>query len=97
MGHARRSDCNCVRGLVEADEHRRRYEAHEGTDFHALCLWLIWGSALPHQPHIHMIASEGGLSQDGTRWAACKPRFFLDMRVMMRLYRCQYRGLPLDG
>nr|WP_246429387.1 hypothetical protein [Sagittula marina] len=35
------------------------------------------------------------MSQDGTRWAPCKPRFFLDVRVMLRLRRCQHRGLPL--
>jgi hypothetical protein len=52
-----------------------------------------WGSALTHHPHIHMIVPGGGLSPDGTRWTACKPGFFLHVRVLSRLFR----RLFLDG
>ena len=46
-----------------------------------------WGSAMTHHPHIHMIVPGGGLSLDGTRWIGCKPRFFLPVRVLSRLFR----------
>ncbi|WP_111406402.1 IS91 family transposase, partial [Meridianimarinicoccus zhengii] len=46
-----------------------------------------WGSALTHHPHIHMIVPGGGLSPDGTRWIACRPGFFLHVRVLSRLFR----------
>ena len=46
-----------------------------------------WGSALTHHPHIHMIVPGGGLSPEGTRWVACKPGFFLHVRVLSRLFR----------
>ena len=46
-----------------------------------------WGSALTHHPHIHMIVPGGGLSPDGTKWMACKPGFFLHVRVLARLFR----------
>jgi hypothetical protein len=46
-----------------------------------------WGSALTHHPHIHCIVPGGGLSQDGQRWVACKPGFFLPVRVLSRLFR----------
>ena len=46
-----------------------------------------WGSALTHHPHIHMIVPGGGLSSDGTEWIACKPGFFLHVRVLSRLFR----------
>jgi hypothetical protein len=46
-----------------------------------------WGSALTHHPHVHMIVPGGGLSTDGTRWVACKPGFFLHVRVLSRLFR----------
>jgi hypothetical protein len=46
-----------------------------------------WGSALTHHPHIHMIVPGGGLSPDGTRWVACRPGFFLHVRVLARLFR----------
>ncbi len=44
-------------------------------------------SALTLHPHIHMIVPGGGLSPDGTRWVACKPGFFLNVRVLSRLFR----------
>lgn len=46
-----------------------------------------WGSALTLHPHIHMIVPGGGLSLDGNRWVACKPGFFLHVRVLSRLFR----------
>lgn len=46
-----------------------------------------WGSALTHHPHIHMIVPGGGLSPEGTRWIACRPGFFLHVRVLSRLFR----------
>jgi hypothetical protein len=46
-----------------------------------------WGSALTHHPHIHMIVPGGGLSPDGTRWIACRPGFFLPVRVLSRMFR----------
>jgi hypothetical protein len=52
-----------------------------------------WGSAMTHHPHVHVIAPGGGLSPDGARWIACKPDFFLPVRVLSRLFR----RLFLDG
>jgi hypothetical protein len=34
-----------------------------------------------------MIVPGGGLSDDGTRWIACRPEFFLPVRVLSRLFR----------
>lgn len=46
-----------------------------------------WGSAMTHHPHLHIIAPGGGLSPDGSRWSACRPGFFLPVRVLSRLFR----------
>ncbi len=46
-----------------------------------------WGSALTHHPHVHVIVPGGGLSPDGARWIACRPGFFLPVRVLSRLFR----------
>ena len=46
-----------------------------------------WGSAMPHHPHLHIIVPGGGISLDGERWVACRPRFFLPVRVLSRLFR----------
>jgi Putative transposase len=49
-----------------------------------------WGSALTHHPHVHGIVPGGGLSPDGTRWVACRPGFFLSVRVLSRLFRRRF-------
>ncbi len=46
-----------------------------------------WGSAMTHHPHLHCLVPGGGLSADGERWIACKPGFFLPVRVLSRLFR----------
>src|SRR5215469_13992379 len=40
-----------------------------------------------HHPHLHCVVAGGGLSRDGTRWIACRPNFFLPVRVLARLFR----------
>jgi Putative transposase len=52
-----------------------------------------WGSALTHHPHVHIIVPGGGFSLDGQHWIACRPGFFLSVRVLSRLFR----RLFLDG
>ena len=34
-----------------------------------------------------MIVPGGGISLDGSRWVSCRPRFFLPVRVLSRLFR----------
>ena len=46
-----------------------------------------WGLAMTHHPHVHMIVPGGGISLDGERWVACRPGFFLPVRVLSRLFR----------
>src|SRR5262249_7507651 len=45
-----------------------------------------------HHPHVHMIVPGGGISFDGTRWVSCRPRFFLPVRVLSRLFRRLFLG-----
>ena len=60
---------------------------HLGARVGAISVLHTWGSAMTHHPHIHMIAPGGGLSLDGLRWIACRPGFFLSVRVLSRLFR----------
>jgi hypothetical protein len=39
---------------------------------------------------VHGIVPGGGLSLDGERWIACKPGFFLPVRVLSRLFRRRF-------
>jgi hypothetical protein len=56
-----------------------------------------WGSAMTHHPHVHMIVPGGGLSTDGERWIACRPGFFLPVRVLSRLFRRLVLDLLLEA
>jgi len=60
---------------------------HLGARIGATLVLHTWGSAMTHHPHVHGIVPGGGLSADGERWVACKPGFFLPVRVLSRLFR----------
>jgi hypothetical protein len=60
---------------------------HLGARIGLTSVLHTWGSALTHHPHLHIIVPGGGISLDGTRWAACRPGFFLPVRVLSRLFR----------
>ena len=60
---------------------------HLGARIGVISVLHTWGSALTHHPHVHMIVPGGGVSLDGQRWAACRPGFFLPVRVLSRLFR----------
>jgi putative transposase/transposase-like zinc-binding protein len=60
---------------------------HLGARIGVLSVLHTWGSALTHHPHVHMIVPGGGFSPDGNSWVACRPSFFLPVRVLSRLFR----------
>jgi hypothetical protein len=60
---------------------------HLGARIGLTAVLHTWGSALTHHPHVHCIVPGGGLSLDGARWIACRPGFFLPVRVLSRLFR----------
>ena len=63
---------------------------HLGAAIGATLVLHTWGSALTHHPHVHGIVPGGGLSPDGKRWIACRPGFFLSVRVLSRLFRRRF-------
>ena len=60
---------------------------HLGARIGVTMVLHTWGSALTHHPHVHCIVPGGGLSVDGQQWVACRPGFFLPVRVLSRLFR----------
>ena len=60
---------------------------HLGAEIGFLAVLHTWGQTLMHHPHLHCVVPGGGLSPDGQRWIACRPGFFLPVRVLSRLYR----------
>ena len=63
---------------------------HLGASIGATLVLHTWGSALTHHPHVHGIVPGGGLAPDGKRWIACRPGFFLPVRVLSRLFRRRF-------
>jgi hypothetical protein len=59
---------------------------HLGARIGVTMVLHTWGSAMTHHPHVHCIVPGGGLSGDGQRWIACRPGFFLPVRVLSRLF-----------
>jgi hypothetical protein len=66
---------------------------HLGAEIGVTAVLHTWGQNLDHHPHVHCIAPGGGVAIDGERWIACRPGFFLPVRVLSRLFR----RLFLDG
>jgi len=60
---------------------------HLGAEIGFFAVLHTWGQALTSHPHLHCVVPGGGLSPDGTRWIACRPGFFLPVRVLSRLFR----------
>jgi len=63
---------------------------HLGAQVGVTLVLHTWGSALTHHPHVHGIVPGGGISADGERWVACRPGFFLPVRVLSRLFRRRF-------
>lgn len=60
---------------------------HLGAKIGFFAVLHTWGQALMLHPHLHCVVPGGGLSSDASRWISCRPRFFLPVRVLSRLFR----------
>ena len=60
---------------------------HLGAEIGFFAVLHSWGQNLLFHPHLHCVVPGGGISPDGTRWISCRPRFFLPVRVLSRLFR----------
>jgi len=59
---------------------------HLGADIGFFGILHTWGQNLLHHPHVHFVVPGGGIGPDGN-WMACRPGFFLPVRVLSRLFR----------
>jgi hypothetical protein len=60
---------------------------HLGAGIGFFAVLHTWGQNLLHHPHLHCVVPGGGLSPDHERWMACRPGFFLPVRVLSELFR----------
>jgi hypothetical protein len=68
-----------------------------GAAVGVLMVLHTWGQNLHHHPHVHCVVTGGGLSCDSAgkieaspRWRACRPGFFLPVRVLSRVFRGKF-------
>ena len=66
---------------------------HLGAEIGFLAVLHTWGQNLQHHPHVHCVVPGGGLAPDGSRWIACRPGFFLPVRVLSRVFRGKFLAL----
>ncbi len=60
---------------------------HLGAEIGFIAILHTWGQNLLHHPHLHCVVPGGGIAPNGERWIACRPGFFLPVRVLSRLFR----------
>jgi hypothetical protein len=67
---------------------------HLGAEIGLVAVLHSWGQNLHYHPHVHCIVPGGGLSptrsghrSGAVQWIACRPGFFLPVRVLSRLFR----------
>lgn len=62
---------------------------HLGAEIGFVSVLHTWSQDLRHHPHVHCVVPGGGLAPDG-RWIACRPGFFLPVRVLGALFRGKF-------
>ena len=60
---------------------------HLGAEIGFIAVLHTWGQTLQYHPHLHCVVPGGGLAPDGESWIACRPGFFLPVRVLSSLFR----------
>ncbi|HKE58519.1 MAG TPA: transposase zinc-binding domain-containing protein, partial [Pyrinomonadaceae bacterium] len=63
---------------------------HLGAKIGFFAVLHTWGQTLQHHPHLHCVIPGGGLSADHSQWIACRPGFFLPVKVLSRLFRGKF-------
>jgi len=63
---------------------------HLGAQIGFFCILHSWGQTLNFHPHLHCVGPGVGISLDGSRCVACRPGFFLPVKVLSHRFRKLY-------
>jgi hypothetical protein len=63
---------------------------HLGARIGFFAVLHSWGQTMQFHPHLHCVIPGGGLSADNSQWIACRPGFFLPVKVLSRLFRGKF-------
>src|SRR5207302_4091159 len=67
-----------------------RNPKHLGAEIGFFSVLHTWNQKLQLHPHVHCVIPAGGLSLDHTRWIQSRPRFFLPIYVLRRVFRGKF-------
>ena len=67
-----------------------RNPRHLGAEIGFFSVLHTWNQKLQLHPHVHCVVPAGGLSHDHTRWIRSRPRFFLPIYVLRRVFRGKF-------
>ena len=67
-----------------------RNPRHLGAEIGFFSVLHTWNQKLQLHPHVHCVVPAGGLSLDHTRWIRSRPRFFLPIAVLRRVFRGKF-------
>ena len=60
---------------------------HLGAEIGAIGMLHTWGQNLIYHPHVHFIVPAGGLDEDNMEWVSCNKKFFLDVKILSKVFR----------
>jgi len=63
---------------------------HLGAQIGFTAILHTWGQNLLFHPHLHCVATAGGLAPSGKRWLRARGNFFLPVRVLGQLFRGKF-------
>ncbi len=67
-----------------------RDPGHLGAQIGFTAALHTWSRTLSDHPHLHCIATGGGLSLDGQRWVRAREDFLIPVRVLSALFRGKF-------
>lgn len=67
-----------------------RDKRHLGGEMGLIAVLHTWGQSLTDHPHLHTLVPSGGWSNWNGFWKYCKKGFFVDRRVISRLFRGKF-------
>ncbi len=60
---------------------------HIGADIGFFSILHTWGQNLMDHPHIHCVATGGGLNSDKSEWISTRKNFFIPVRIISKRFR----------
>jgi hypothetical protein len=79
-----------LRASAEALLEVARNPRHLGAEIGFFSVLHTWNQKLQLHPHVHCVIPAGGLSRDHARWIRSRPRFFLPIYVLRRVFRGKF-------